>query len=305
MKVKWQGVYPALTTKFKKSGKLDLDMFAKNVKAQIKAGVDGLIIGGSLGEASTLSHKEKLKLLKASRTLTKGKIPVIVNIAERTTKTAIQVAQDAEARGADGLMVLPPMQYRATDQEVVDYFKDIAKSTSLPIMVYNNPVDYKIEVTLDMMEELLELKNIQAIKESTRDISNVTRLINRFGPDRLKILCGVDTLAMEELLMGAHGWVAGLVDAFPAETVAIYRLVKAGKIEEALKIYRWFLPILELDISPQLVQNIKLAESMTGIGTEHVRLPRKPLEGKERKRVVAILEEGLKNRPKLPDYLKL
>lgn len=305
MKVKWQGVYPALTTKFKKSGKLDLDMFAKNVKAQIKAGVDGLIIGGSLGEASTLSHKEKLKLLKASRTLTKGKIPVIVNIAERTTKTAIQVAQDAEARGADGLMVLPPMQYRATDQEVVDYFKDIAKSTSLPIMVYNNPVDYKIEVTLDMMEELLELKNIQAIKESTRDISNVTRLLTRFGPDRLKILCGVDTLAMEELLMGAHGWVAGLVDAFPAETVAIYRLVKAGKIEEALKIYRWFLPILELDISPQLVQNIKLAESMTGIGTEHVRLPRKPLEGKERKRVVAILEEGLKNRPKLPDYLKL
>ncbi len=305
MKVKWQGVYPALTTKFKKSGKLDLDMFAKNVKAQIKAGVDGLIIGGSLGEASTLSHKEKLKLLKASRTLTKGKIPVIVNIAERTTKTAIQVAQDAEARGADGLMVLPPMQYRATDQEVVDYFKDIAKSTSLPIMIYNNPVDYKIEVTLDMMEELLELKNIQAIKESTRDISNVTRLVNRFGQDRLKILCGVDTLAMEELLMGAHGWVAGLVDAFPAETVAIYRLVKAGKIEEALKIYRWFLPILELDISPQLVQNIKLAESMTGIGTEHVRLPRKPLEGKERKRVVAILEEGLKNRPKLPDYLKL
>jgi 1-pyrroline-4-hydroxy-2-carboxylate deaminase len=305
MKVKWQGVYPALTTKFKKSGKLDLDMFSKNVKAQIKAGVDGLIIGGSLGEASTLLHKEKMKLLKASLTLAQGKIPVIVNIAERSTKAAIEIAQEAEAKGADGLMVLPPMQYRATDQEVVDYFKDIAKSTSLPIMIYNNPVDYKIEVTLDMLEELLELKNIQAIKESTRDISNVTRLINRFGPDRLKILCGVDTLAMEELLMGAHGWVAGLVDAFPAETVAIYRLVKAGQIEQAQKIYRWFLPILELDISPQLVQNIKLAEVMTGIGTEHVRPPRKPLEGKERKRVVAILEEGLKNRPKLPDYLKL
>ncbi len=300
MKVKWQGVYPALLTMFKKSGKLDLDMFSKNVKAQIKAGVDGLIIGGSLGEASTLSHKEKMELLNTAKQQAKGKIPVIVNIAERSTKVSVGIAEEAEAKGADGLMVLPPMQYKATEQEVVDYFMDIAKATSLPILLYNNPVDYKIEITLDMLEVLLDHKNIQAIKESTRDISNVSRIINRFGPNRLKILCGVDTLAMEELLMGAHGWVAGLVDAFPAETVAIYRLVKAGKIEEARHIYRWFLPILELDISPQLVQNIKLAASMTGIGTEHVRPPRKPLSGEERKRVVAILEEGLKNRPDLP-----
>lgn len=300
MKVKWEGVYPALTTAFTKKGDLDLKVFSKNVNAQIKAGIDGMIIGGSLGEASTLLQEEKMQLLATCLKLAKKKIPVVVNVAERSTKAAIAVANEAQKNGADGLMVLPPMQYKPTDAEVVDYFLDIAKSTDLPILVYNNPVDYKIEVTLDMFEVLLKHKNIQAVKESTRDISNVTRIINRFGPDRLKILCGVDTLAMEELVMGAHGWVAGLVDAFPRETVVIYQLVKQGRIAEALKIYRWFLPILELDISPQLVQNIKLAEVMTGIGTEHVRLPRQPLKGAERKRVMKILKDGLKNRPKMP-----
>lgn len=304
MKVRWKGVYPALTTAFTPQGKLDLKTFEKNVKFQIKAGIDGMVIGGSLGEASTLSQDEKMQLLKSCKKMGKGKVPTIVNVAERRTKTAIAVAQEAEAKGADGLMVLPPLLYRSNEQETVDYFIDIAKSTSLPIMIYNNPVDYKIEVTPDMFEVLIKRKNIQAVKESTRDVSNVTRLINRFGND-LKILCGVDTIAMEELVMGAHGWVAGLVDAFPAETVAIYRLIKAGRIEEAREIHRWFLPILELDINAQLVQNIKLAEVMTGIGTEHVRAPRKPLKGKERKRVLAILAEGLKNRPKLPNYLKL
>ncbi|MEZ4955644.1 MAG: dihydrodipicolinate synthase family protein [Saprospiraceae bacterium] len=300
MKVKWEGVYPALTTAFTKKGDLDLKVFSKNVNAQIKAGIDGMIIGGSLGEASTLLQEEKMELLATCLKLAKKKIPVVVNIAERSTKAAIAATNEAQKNGANGLMVLPPMQYKPTDAEVVDYFLDIAKSTDLPILVYNNPVDYKIEVTLDMFEVLLKHKNIQAVKESTRDISNVTRIINRFGPDRLKILCGVDTLAMEELVMGAHGWVAGLVDAFPRETVVIYQLVKQGRIAEALKIYRWFLPILELDISPQLVQNIKLAEVMTGIGTEHVRLPRQPLKGAERKRVMKILKDGLKNRPKMP-----
>ncbi len=299
MKVKWQGVYPALTTKFTKKGDLDLHAFSKNVNAQIEAGIDGMVIGGSLGEASTLLQEEKMQLLATCLKLAKGKIPVVVNVAERSTKAAIAVANEAQENGANGLMVLPPMQYKPTDRETTNFFLDVSKSTDLPILVYNNPVDYKIEVTLDMFEVLLKRKNIQAVKESTRDVSNVTRIINRFGPDRLKILCGVDTLAMEELVMGAHGWVAGLVDAFPRETVAIYRLVKAGKIKQALKIYRWFLPILELDISPQLVQNIKLAESMTGIGTEHVRPPRQKLKGAERKRVLKILKDGLANRPKL------
>ena len=303
-KIKWEGVYPAVTTKFSVNGDLDIPAFLKNIQAQVEAGIDGVIIGGSLGESSTLSHEERLDLLKATLDHTQGKIDVILNIAEGATRTAIQLAHKAESAGADGLMLLPPMMYKPTDRETTDYFKTVALNTNLPILVYNNPVDYKIEITLDMFEEFVPLLNIQAVKESTRDISNVTRMRNRFG-DRFKILCGVDTLAMEELLMGADGWVAGLVDAFPAETVAIYRLVKAGRIEEALKIYRWFLPILELDISPQLVQNIKLAEVMTGIGTEYVRPPRQMLKGAERKKVLDILEKGLANRPALPDYLAI
>jgi 4-hydroxy-tetrahydrodipicolinate synthase len=276
-------------------------MFAHNLKAQIEAGVDGLILGGSLGEASTLLQEEKMQLLATSLELAAGKIPVIVNVAEQATKVAVAVAQEAQERGADGLMLLPPLRYKATDRETLDFFIAVATSTDLPIMIYNNPVDYKIEVTPDMFEELLRYDNIQAVKESTRDVSNVTRLAHRFG-DRLKILCGVDTIAMEELVMGADGWVAGLVCAFPKETVAIYRLVKAGRLAEARAIHRWFLPILELDIHPQLVQNIKLAEVMTGLGTEYVRLPRQPLQGGERDRVVAILERGLTERPALPEF---
>ncbi|MEL7221919.1 MAG: dihydrodipicolinate synthase family protein [Bacteroidota bacterium] len=302
--VKWTGVYPAVTTKFKANGDLDLPAFLKNLDYQVNAGIDGVVIGGSLGESSTITHEERLTLAKVTLDKFGEKIDVILNIAEGSTRTAINLIKKAEAIGVHGLMVLPPMMYKPTDQEVADYFKDIATSTSLPIMLYNNPVDYKIEVTIEIFEQLMQLGNIQAVKESTRDISNVTRLKNRFG-DRFKILCGVDTLAMEELLMGADGWVAGLVDAFPAETVAIYRLVKAGRIAEALAIYRWFLPVLELDINPQLVQNIKLAEVMTGIGTEHVRAPRHILVGSERKRVIAILEKGIATRPQLPDYLSI
>lgn len=304
MQVKWTGVYPAVTTKFTKDEALDIYGFLKNTDAQIAAGIDGMILGGSLGESSTLTHEERIELLQATKQHIGNKIPVIVNIAEGSTRSAISLAKKAQDAGADGLMVLPPMMYKSTDDETTEFFKTIAQSTDLPILLYNNPVDYKIEIKIPMLEKLLKLDNIQAIKESTRDISNVTRLRNSFGND-IKILCGVDTIAMEELIMGADGWVAGLVDAFPAETVAIYRLVKAGRIDEALAIHRWFLPILELDISPQLVQNIKLAEVMTGIGTEFVRQPRKVLEGAERQHVLNILEEGLAKRPVLPDYLSL
>ncbi|MGS2765086.1 dihydrodipicolinate synthase family protein [Sinomicrobium sp. M5D2P9] len=304
MTLKWEGVMPAVTTKFTDDDQLDLVTFRKNVEAQLAAGVSGIILGGTLGEASTLTGDEKETLIKETLKIVDGSVPVVINIAEQSTKEAIEVAQKAEQLGANGLMILPPMRYKATDYETVVYFKEIAKSTSLPIMIYNNPVDYKIEVTLDMFEELLELDNIQAVKESTRDITNVTRFKNRFG-DRLKILGGVDTLALESLAAGADGWVAGLVDAYPAETVAIYKLVKAGKIEEAIAIYRWFMPLLELDISPQLVQNIKLAEVATGIGTENVRAPRLPLQGAERERVLAIIDEAMKTRPALPDYMNL
>ncbi|SDQ21972.1 dihydrodipicolinate synthase family protein [Flagellimonas zhangzhouensis] len=302
--ITWEGVMPAVTTKFTSEDELDLVMFEKNIKAQLDAGVNGIILGGTLGEASTLTKKEKEILIKTSLDIVEGKVPVIINIAEQSTKEAIEVAQNAEKVGAKGLMVLPPMRYKATDYETVTYFKAIANSVSLPIMIYNNPVDYKIEVTLDMMEELLECENIQAIKESTRDITNVIRFQNRFG-DRLKVFTGVDTLGMESLVVGADGWVAGLVCAYPAETVAIYELVKAGRIQEALEIYKWFIPLLELDINPQLVQNIKLAEVATGIGTEHVRAPRLPLQGAERERVLGVIDNAMKNRPVLPDYKNL
>ena len=304
MKFQWEGIMPAVTTKFTTKDTLDLAMFSQNINAQLEAGVHGIVLGGTLGEASTLEDSEKRTLTTETVKIVAGKIPVLINIAEQTTKGAIDAANKAEEDGASGLMMLPPMRYNAGNREVVEYFKAVANNSSLPIMVYNNPVDYKTEVTLDMFDALLKCETIQAVKESTRDISNVTRIKNRFG-NRLKIMTGVDTLALESLLMGADGWVAGLVCAFPAETVAIYELQKVGKIKEALEIYRWFLPLLELDINSKLVQNIKLAEVATGIGTENIRAPRLPLVGAERALVLKIIEDGLKNRPQLPDYKNL
>ncbi len=304
MSIEWKGVMPAVTTKFTSDDKLDLDLFALNVNAQLEAGVEGIILGGTLGEASTLLDEEKRTLVKTTVSIVDGKVPVIMNIAEQTTKGAVLAAAKAEQDGASGLMMLPPMRYSSSERETVAFFSEVAKNTSLPIMIYNNPVDYKTEVTLDMFEELLQYDTIQAVKESTRDISNVTRMINRFG-SRLKILSGVDTLALESLVLGSDGWVAGLCDAFPRETVAIYKLVKAGRIQEAVLIYRWFLPLLELDINAHLVQNIKLAEVATGIGSEYVRAPRLPLAGEEREQVLAIIEQGLKTRPVLPEYADL
>ncbi|EMQ94923.1 1-pyrroline-4-hydroxy-2-carboxylate deaminase [Xanthomarina gelatinilytica] len=301
MSIQWKGVMPAVTTKFTETDELDLNMFEVNIKAQLEAGVHGIVLGGTLGEASTLLDEEKRQLTQATVDIVKGQVPVLINIAEQTTKAAIHAAQKAEDDGANGLMMLPPMRYKSGDRETVEYFKAVANNTSLPIMVYNNPVDYKIEVTMDMFEELLKCDNIEAVKESTRDTTNITRIKNRFG-DRLKIMTGVDTIALESLLLGADGWIAGLVCAFPAETVAIYKLQKAGRLKEALDIYRWFMPLLELDINPKLVQNIKLAEVATGIGTEHVRAPRLPLIGDERQHVLKVIEEGVKNRPTLPDY---
>ncbi len=214
-------------------------------------------------------------------------------------KEAIRQATLARSWGAKGLMMLPPMRYSPDHRECVTYFKAVAEHVDLPVMIYNNPVDYKTEVTLDMFEELINSSNIQAIKESTRDISNVTRLRNRFG-NRLSILCGVDTLAMEELVMGADGWVAGLVCAYPRETVTIFKLIKAGRIAEAREIYRWFLPLLELDIHAKLVQYIKLAEFHEGIGTEYVRAPRLTLIGEERAQVEHIIKTAQSSRPQLP-----
>ncbi len=299
MSIEWKGVFPAVTTKFTDNDELDFEAFDKNIEAQLEAGVKGIIIGGSLGEASVLTEQEKTLLLEHTVQTVNKRAYVILNIAEQTTKAALQCAAMAEKYGASGLMMLPPMRYKADEAETVEYFATVAKSTHLPIMIYNNPYDYKIEVTLDMFEQLAGYDNIQAVKESTRDVSNVTRMINRFG-DRFKILCGVDTLALESLFMGADGWVAGLVDAFPRETVSIFNLAKQGRQQEALAIYRWFLPVLELDIHPKLVQYIKLAEKQTGLGTETVRAPRLRVTGKEREKVLTIIDNAIENRPDLP-----
>lgn len=298
--INWLGVYPALTTPFTASDSIDYPIFDQNLQAQLDAGVKGVILGGTLGEASSLLNEEKYALVRHTVDQVAGKIPVVMNIAEQTTRAAVAAAMEAERCGASGLMLLPPMRYKADDRETLAYFKAVAEATPLPIMIYNNPVDYKILVTLDMFETMSAWPTIQAVKESTRDVSNVTRMINRFG-DRFKILCGVDTLALESLFMGAHGWVAGLVDAFPRETVAIFKLAKAGRHAEALQIYRWFLPLLELDIHPKLVQYIKLAEVATGIGTAHIRAPRLPLEGAEYSEVWNIIQKALAIRPVLPE----
>ena len=298
MAFEWKGVFPALLTPFTKDEVLDLKMYQTNLQAQLDAGIHGIIIGGSLGEASTITENEKESLTEFSVEYINGRIPVIVNIAESTTSEAVRQAALAKKWGADGLMLLPPMRYKTDDRETITYFKTVAKSTDLPIMIYNNPPDYKIDTRPDMFDQLVECDNITALKESSRDVTNLTRMKNRFG-DRFKVLCGVDTLAMEELCLGADGWVAGLVCAFPKETTAIYNLVLQGKLEEARKIYRWFMPLLELDIHPKLVQYIKLAAAGTGIGTEYVRAPRLILEGEERQRILKIINDGIASRPAL------
>ena len=299
MKPNWKGIYPALTTKFTDDHQLDIDAYLHNIDVQLESGIHGCVIGGSLGEASTLNQKEKVTLLSATVAHVGGKLPIIMNIAEQSTAEAITAAQNAEENGANGLMMLPPMRYVSDDRETLEFYKAVATSCGLPIMTYNNPYDYKIEITIPMFEELLKLDTIEATKESTRDVTNVTRMRNAFGDD-IKILCGVDTLALEELMLGADGWVAGLVDAFPRETVVIYELVQQNRVQEARELYRWFMPLLELDIHPKLVQYIKLAEVATGIGTENVRPPRLPLVGEERENVQKIIDDALANRPDMP-----
>ena len=295
---KWEGIFPALTTIFDASGNLDLEKYRINLDAQLEAGIHGIVLGGTLGEASTLTEDEKSRLVRFSKEYVNGKIPVILNIAEGSTEMAVRRAKEAYSLGADGLMLLPPMRYKPDERELSAYLTAVARATDLPVMIYNNPVDYGTEVSLKVFEKLATIDQIQAVKESTRDVTNVSRMLNAFG-DRFRILCGVDTLAMEELVLGAHGWVAGLVCAFPKETVAVYSLIQQAKIEEARSIYRWFIPLLELDIHPKLVQYIKLAETMAGIGSEYVRPPRLALEGEELARITAIIQRGLDYRPVL------
>lgn len=300
--ITWKGIFPAVTTKFTNDDKLDFKTFELNLQAQLDAGVHGIIIGGTLGESSVLSQGEKEELLNFTVQKVEGRVPVVLNIAEGATRDAVKIAESAAKNGLGGLMLLPPMRYKSDHRETVEYMKAVANATDLQIMIYNNPVDYKVEVTLDMFEELSACKNIDAVKESTRDVVNVTRMINRFG-DRFSIMSGVDTLALDSILQGAKGWVAGLVCAFPKETVAIYNLAVQGRVKEAVEINRWFMPLLELDTFSKLVQYIKLAEAQVGLGTETVRAPRLTLAGSERAEVLKVIQDALKNRPSVSQYL--
>jgi len=296
----WQGVYPAVTTKFKKDFSIDHQTMEQHLVAQIESGVHGLVVVGSLGENGTLSLNEKQQVLKIAVSVSNGRVPVLATLAEANTTDACRFAQLTVENGGDGIMALPPMRYKSDRRETLEYFRTIAKATELPIMVYNNPIDYGVDVTPEMFVELAEEEKFVAIKESSRDVRRITDLINLLD-DRYQIFCGVDDLALECLVLGADGWLAGLACAFPRETVIIYNLQKAGRFKEALAIYRWFMPLLHLDVSTKLVQNIKLAETMVGIGNENVRPPRLPLADEERQLVIEIIEKALDLRPKLPE----
>jgi len=295
----WRGVYPALTTKFKPDYRLDIAAMEKHFAWQIDSGVDGLIVCGSLGENSVLSSEEKLEVLRVGVRVSGGRVPVLMTIAEGSTAEGIALGERSAREGADGLMVLPGMRYVSDRRETLAHYRAIAKASSKPIMVYNNPIAYGVDVTPEMFEELAGESAIVAIKESSDNVRRVTDIIARTG-GRYAIFCGVDDLAMEAMLMGACGWVAGLVDAFPRETVAIYRLINDGRVEEGRSIYRWFSPLLHLDVSRKLVQNVKLVEAIVGVGTEIVRPPRLPLAGEERAQVIALVEQALRTRPVLP-----
>lgn len=299
MPIDWRGVFPAVTTKFRDDLSLDDTWNRRHISAQIEAGAHGIIVSGSLGEASTLSSDEKIELVKLAVSESNGRVPVVCGVAERSTADACRFVERVQAAGAEGIMLLPPMLYVSDRRETVTYMKTVARASELPIMIYNNPVSYKVDISPEGFEELADEPRFEAIKESSDDLRRITDIKNRVG-DRYRIFCGVDDIALEALVLGAAGWVAGLVCAFPRETVVIYELVKAGRIEEALTIYRWFMPLLHLDVSTKLVQNIKLAEVHTGLGTETVRPPRLPLVGAERERVETIIRTALASRPALP-----
>lgn len=295
---RWTGVFPAVTTKFNADESLDLAATTRHIRWQIECGADGIIVCGSLGEASTLTAAEKITILKAAKEVA-GDKPVLLTVAEDSTRAACALAQAAHAAGADGIMLLPAMRYVSDERETLNHYQRVADVSPLPIMIYNNPVAYGVNITPAMYAQMADEPKYVAIKESSGDIRTLTNIINAVG-DRFAIFSGVDDLALESLMMGADGWVAGLVVAFPKETVAIYRLARAGRWDEARRIYRWFAPLLHLDVSMKLVQNLKLAETMVGMGTEHVRAPRMPLTGTERERVQAVIEAGLASRPVLP-----
>jgi len=299
----WTGVLPAVTTKFDEDDTLDHAEMQRCFRFLIESGCDGLIVCGSLGEGSMLTHEEKLQV-QAIAIEAAGDKPVLMTVNEAATRDACRLGEAAAAAGANGLMVVPSPIYHTDPRETVATLRAVAEAADLPIMIYSNRVAYRVDVTPEIMQELADDERFVAIIESCDDIRRTTEIINKLG-DRYNVLTGVDNLGFEALSVGAVGWVAGLVVAFPKETVAIYRLVKAGRYEEALSIYRWFRPLLDLDVSTYLVQNIKLAEKIAIASNDRVRAPRLPLNGDRRMRVEATIHRAIETRPELPKDIDL
>lgn len=298
MKVKWNGVYPALTTQFKQDQSLDIEGTARHLEAMISSGIHGVIVLGSVGENTALEYDEKLTVMREMSRVVRGRIPVLSGVAEYTTPLASRFARDAEKIGLDGLMVLPAMVYKADRRELITHFRTVARASGLPIMIYNNPVSYNVDLSPEAFVELQDEPTIVAIKESSDNVRRITDIVNLVG-DRYILFSGVDDLVLESILLGAKGWVSGLVNAFPDENRALWDLATSGQWEAARALYRWYTPLLHLDTKIKLVQYIKLAMAEVGLGSEVVRAPRLPLVGAEREEVLAIIHGALATRPAL------
>jgi 4-hydroxy-tetrahydrodipicolinate synthase len=296
MPVPWQGVYPAVTTQFASDLSVDHAATLRHVDVLVDSGVHGLVMLGTVGENGSLEPAEKQALVAATARHVAGRVPVVAGIAENTTARAVRVAQEAEQAGADGLMVLPAMIYKADEREALAHFRAVARATRLPIMIYNNPVSYGVDLVPEAFAELAELDTVVAIKESSEDPRRITDL-RRLHGERFHLLCGVDDLVFESVMLGAEGWVGGLVNAFPRENRLLWELLLAGELEGARAMYRWYTPLLHLDTRPKLVQYIKLAVQECGYGHERCRPPRLALEGAERAQVLGLIRAAIETRP--------
>jgi 4-hydroxy-tetrahydrodipicolinate synthase len=295
----WSGVFPAATTQFDTAGNVDIAATQAVQAALVRDGVHGLVLLGTVGENNSLTVEEKRAVLKAAVAAVGGKVPLLTGVSENTTAAAATFARDAERIGINGLMVLPAMVYVPTAAELEQHFKSVAQASALPIMLYNNPPAYRVSIEIELLERLAEVPTIVAIKESAPDPRRFTDVINRFA-ERFVLFAGLDDIALEGLILGAKGWVSGLTNAFPAESLALYEAVRSGDLTRARAIYRWFMPLLHLDAEHDLVQSIKLAEHMMGRGSERVRPPRLPLAGARREAVIALVETARATRPAKP-----
>jgi 4-hydroxy-tetrahydrodipicolinate synthase len=296
MSVNWKGVFPAAITHFKADQSLDMPATLRHIDVMIREGIHGLIMLGTVGENCSLEPEEKREVLKATVAHVAGRVPVLSGVAESSTARACRFAEDAQKIGVNGLMVLPAMVYKSDPHETMAHFRRVAQASELPIMCYNNPVSYTVDITPAMFQELADEPRFVAIKESSDNVRRITDIKNICG-DRYTLFCGVDDLILESMLLGVDGWVSGLVNAFPAENRLLWDLATAGKYEEALKVYRWYTPLLHLDTHVKLVQYIKLASQECGYGSELTRAPRLPLVGREREETLSLIRRSIDSRP--------